>query len=199
MVHRPPTGRQTMAQKGERHRPETLEKMRASATARWKGKRLRDVEATPGRGVYSTREYQEARKTIMGRPCAACASTEKIHAHHLVPGDDSTLIPLCVSCHAKAHHSHANVNGKSPPPGAIPPLCACGCGRPVLWKRVRGWGEYLRGHGSAKIPAGTSSGPAPLCGCGCGEPVKFRHGRGWNQYRRGHGQRVEGHYRMRVA
>jgi hypothetical protein len=179
---------------------ETRAKQSAAGTARYKGVRARDVEDVPGLGVYATVEYKAARKLFNGKPCASCGSPrigKKGHVHHLVPGDDSLLIPLCASCHAKAHHSHAKVNGKQPPPGAVPPLCACGCKQPVLWKRVRGWGEYLRGHGNAKVPAGTASGNAPLCACGCEAPVKFRHGKGWNKYRRGHGQRVEGHYSSR--
>ena len=88
-------------------------------------------------------------------------------------------------------------NGRIPMSGDTPPLCQCGCGRPVKWKRVRGWAKFCKGHGVAKIPAGSKDQEAPTCKCGCGEKVTFRFGKGWNAYKRGHGQRVEGHYKTK--
>lgn len=171
-------------------------KRSASLRARFAGKRRRDLDPT-GSGVYATAEYLDARKALVeGRPCVECGSTHRIHAHHRIPGDDSTLIPLCGACHAREHHFEGGA-GREPPPGEAPPLCACGCGKPVLWKRVRGWGTYLRGHGNAKVPA-LGSEPPPLCACGCGETTKYRHGKGWNRYKRGHEQRVTGAFRYRA-
>ncbi len=175
----------------------TKNKMSEAQKRRFAGKRRRDLDPT-GSGVYSTHEYREARaRLVVGKPCRKCGSSENIHAHHEIFGDDESLIPLCSSCHASEHHGHPGAKGSEPPTGAIPPLCKCGCGTPVFWKRVRGWGTYIRGHGTAKIPAGTQKQEAPLCGCGCDEAVKFRHGKGWSTYKRGHGQRIEGHYRHR--
>lgn len=155
------------------------------------GKRRRDADPT-GPGVYSTHEYREARKQLVeGRACAKCGASENIHAHHQVPGDDSTLIPLCAKCHPR---QHAKPGAKGPTTVGEAPPCSCGCGQPVGWKRVRGWAKYRKGHGGSKVPAVSKLAAPPPCECGCGEPVAFRHGEGWNQYKRGHGQRVEGHY-----
>lgn len=148
-----------------------------------------------GISVYTTYEFREARKRLVeGRPCVLCGSTEKIHAHHITPGDDSTLIPLCIHCHPVIH-AGPDAKGQAPPLGEQPPLCACGCGLPVLWKRVRGWAQCRHGHAFSKIPVGTRLQEAPLCACGCGEPTKFRFGKGWNEYKRGHRQKIEGGYR----
>lgn len=35
--------------------------------------------------------------------CIECGSTEFIQAHHVIPGDDDSLIPLCAECHSKRH------------------------------------------------------------------------------------------------
>lgn len=35
--------------------------------------------------------------------CQICGSTELIQAHHEIPGDDNSLIPLCADCHSKKH------------------------------------------------------------------------------------------------
>ena len=35
--------------------------------------------------------------------CRECGSTELIQAHHAVPGDDNTLVPLCAHCHSQKH------------------------------------------------------------------------------------------------
>jgi excisionase family DNA binding protein len=35
--------------------------------------------------------------------CQECGSTELIHAHHEIPGDDDSLIVLCAECHSKRH------------------------------------------------------------------------------------------------
>lgn len=154
-----------------------------------------DTLRSLGISLYQTYEYKTARKkTVEGRPCLRCGSTEKIHAHHVTPGDDSTLIPLCIHCHPVVHAS-PGAKGQAPQPNEKSPLCACGCELPVLWKRVRGWAKYRKGHGFAKVPAGTRLQDPPLCKCGCSEPTKFRHGKGWNEYKRGHSQRVEGHYK----
>ena len=159
-----------------------------------RGKRRRDNELVPGPGVYATWEYREARKRLVdGKSCSICGSTENIHAHHEIPGNDESLVPLCARCHPTAH-AGPDAKGANPPKRERAPLCACGCGKPVNWKRVRGWAKYRKGHGFAKVPAGTRLGEPPLCSCGCGEPVKFRYGKGWNKYKRGHSQRVEGHY-----
>ncbi len=173
---------------------ETKRKMSEAQRRRVKGKRRRDREPF-GPGVYATHEYRETRRRLIeGRPCGKCGSSENIHAHHEILGDDESLVPLCRSCHGKEHHGHPAAKGKLPPFDEKPPLCKCGCGTPVYWKRVRGWGTFIRGHGGAKVPAGTRKKEPPLCGCGCSESVKFRYGKGWNKYKRGHGQRVEGHY-----
>ena len=174
----------------------TREKMRAAAKRRWAGNRLRDREASPGRGVYSTSEYRDARAAINGLPCYLCGSTIGVGAHHLRPGDDSSLVPMCRKCHPTAHAA-PGAKGPRPPPGEQPPLCACGCGNPVRWKRVRGWGCFLHGHATAKVPAGTSKQDPPLCGCGCGQQTKFRYGKGWNGFCRGHDQRVFGAHHRR--
>ena len=172
---------------------ETKEKQRKSALARYAGRRLRDVETAPGLGVYSTAEYQKARQDrVVGKPCAVCGVLENIHAHHMVPGDDETVIPLCAKHHQHAHHAKGKVKGDTPPKGEDPPLCACGCGQCVKWKRVRGWATYARGHANAKVPAVAKLENAPFCLCGCKEYTTFRHGVGWNQFKRGHQQRVLG-------
>jgi len=156
-----------------------------------------DILKSIGVSVYNTWQYRESRKKLVeGRPCLLCGATEHIHAYHVVPGDDDTLIPLCRRCHPMVH-AGPNAKGQLPPLGEQPPLCACGCGLPVYWKRIRGWAEYRKGHGNAKVPAVSQFQDAPLCACGCGEPVGFRNGVGWNKYKRGHGQRVEGAYNER--
>lgn len=164
---------------------------------------------------YAGAAYQEARRRlVLGRACLRCHRGDvPIFGHHTVLGDDESLVPLCSPCHSAVH----NINGRYsriprplalgapllgipdapkswlPPEGEQPPLCKCGCGKPVQWKRTRGWATYLKHHSSnAKVPTGTSQQEPPKCGCGCGEPVTFRHGKGWNAYRRGHGQRVLG-------
>ena len=38
--------------------------------------------------------------------CLQCGSTEYIQGHHVVPRDDSTIIPLCAACH---HSRHPNL------------------------------------------------------------------------------------------
>lgn len=46
--------------------------------------------------------------------CVACGSQENLQQHHLVPSslgggdDESNLLTLCGSCHAKAHQVQAN-------------------------------------------------------------------------------------------
>ena len=35
--------------------------------------------------------------------CQECGSTELIQAHHEIPGDDDSLIPLCAECHSNKH------------------------------------------------------------------------------------------------
>lgn len=173
----------------------TSAKQSATMQAHFAGIRNRDIDPT-GPGVYATKEYLEARKALVeNMPCKHCGRTDQIHAHHAIPGDDASLVPLCSSCHVIEHRTmgHEYV-GRLPPAGQKPPLCGCGCGHPVRWKRVRGWAKFCKGHGVAKIPAGTCNQAAPLCQCGCGEPTKYRFGKGWNAYKRGHSQRVEGHY-----
>jgi hypothetical protein len=162
------------------------------------GKRKRDLEPV-GPAVYGTYEYRQARAQLVEhQPCRHCGRPDRIHAHHVIPGDDSSLVPLCEACHVIEHQTHGNpYNGRTPLDGSSAPLCACGCGRPVKWKRVRGWATYCKGHGVVKVPAGTKDQAAPLCQCGCGEPTKFRFGKGWNPYKRGHRQRVTGGYRTK--
>lgn len=160
--------------KGAVFSDETRKRMSLAAKHRYAGKRRRDTEKTPGIGVYATLEYREARAALEGQPCSKCGSTDDVGAH-----------------------AAPDAKGQQPPPGEKPPLCACGCGQPVAWKRVRGWAKYRKGHGAAKVPGGTRLQEPPLCKCGCGEPVKFRFGKGWSEYKRGHRQRVEGGYRSR--
>lgn len=182
---------------GKTNSPEHRQRMSEGLRKRWAGKRRRDLEETPGPAVYASYEFREARKKLVdGKPCIRCGATENIHAHHQIPGDDSSLIPVCKTCHP-TEHATPGAKGQKPPPGEQPPLCACGCGQPVKWKRVRGWATYRKGHGNAKVPAISKLEDPPLCACGCGEPVKFTNGKGWNTYKRGHGQRVYGHYSTR--
>ena len=176
------------SRRGAKCSPETRKRMSESAKKRYAGKRRRDREETPGIGVYSTHEYQEAReRLVVGRPCIRCGSTENVHAHHEIPGDDSSLVPVCAKCHP-TEHAASDSRGQQPPLRERAPLCQCGCGLPVRWKRVRGWAKYRKGHGGAKVPAVSKLEDPPPCACGCGEPVA---------YKRGHRQRVEGHYRSR--
>ncbi len=153
--------------------------------------------------IYQSREYLLAKKELAdGRPCKLCGSTEDICAHHVIPNDNSSLIPLCRKCHAAVHGrvlARPDVRGKYPPVGESPPPCACGCKLRTSWKRYRGWAMYRHGHANAKVPAGTRTQDAPACKCGCGESVAFRHGKGWNEYKTGHRQRVEGHYRDKAG
>lgn len=155
---------------------------------RWTGKRARD-EKNEGHAVYQTWEYREARKRLVeGKPCRQCGALDRVHAHHEREGDDSSLVPLCIVCHPIHHGALRGAKPRRAPEHAEAPLCACGCGRPVAWKRVRGWAKYRKGHSGAKVGA-ERHGPAPLCKCGCGEAVMMRHGRGWNAYKRGHVRR----------
>ena len=170
---------------------ETKKRMSDAHKKRWEGKRRRDLEETPGIGVYATWEFREAKAKLKGQPCSKCGTTVDVCAHHEVPGDDSTLVPLCRHCHPTEHAS-PGAHGQGPPDGEAAPLCACGCGLPVQWKRVRGWAAYRKGHGNAIVPGGTKDQEPPLCACGCGEPVGFKHGKGWSEYKTGHRQRVEG-------
>lgn len=177
---------------------ETKDRMSESAKRRYAGKRRRDLEETPGPGVYATHEYHEAKQELVeGKPCIRCGTMERVYAHHETPGDDSTLIPLCIRCHP-TEHAAPDAKGRHPPPGEQGPLCKCGCGLRTNWKRVRGWAEYRKGHGGAKVPAGTRNQSAPECKCGCGEKTSFRYGHGWNEYKTGHRQRVEGTYHERI-
>ncbi len=125
----------------------TKQKQSAAAIARYAGKRRRDINPT-GPGVYATKEYKQAAAEVRRRPCARCGSEHKLHAHHLVPGDDSTLIPLCASCHSYIHRRDPSkpYKGPSPPVGELAPLCACKCGLRVNWKRHRGWATFRKGH-----------------------------------------------------
>ena len=150
-----------------------------------------------GLSVYTTYEFKEARKRLVeGKPCVICGTYENIHAHHVIPGDDETLIPVC-GVHHPMLHAEPDSCGQEPPPGEEPPLCACGCEKPVRWKRHRGWANFRKGHGSAIVAAGTRHEEPPLCKCGCGETVKFQYGHGWNEYKTGHRQRVEGAHHNR--
>lgn len=177
---------------------ETKARQSKSLREHYAGIRRRDLDPT-GPGVYSTGEYQQAREDlVVGKPCSKCGSLENVHAHHQIPGDDYSLIPLCGACHASHHHATPYTKRNQPPVNSFAPLCACGCGRPVKWKRVRGWATYCKGHCNAKVPGGTKDQAPPLCGCGCGEPVKFHFGKGWNKYKQGHSQRVEGHYKTKA-
>jgi len=176
---------------------ETKKKQSEAAKRRFVGKRKRDIE-NKGPAVYSTHEYREAKKRLVeGQPCLKCGSFEHVHAHHQIPGNDDSLIPLCRACHASHHHATVYTKRNQPPAGSTPPLCGCGCGRPVKWKRVRGWAKFCKGHGFAKVPAGTCNQEAPSCACGCGEPTKYRFGKGWNKFKQGHSQRIEGHYTVK--
>ncbi len=185
------------SRRGVKLSTETRAKMARARSDYYRGRRLRDREGAPGLGVYSTKEYQDARvRLVEGKPCFVCGAEDQIHAHHVVPGDDRSLIPLCAVCHVRAHHGIAE-RGRAPPPNETAPLCACGCGSPVSWKRVRGWARFRKGHGGAKVPGNVRLGPAPLCACGCGKPTSYRYGRGWCEFKRGHDQRVHGAHRWR--
>jgi len=35
--------------------------------------------------------------------CSECGSKELIQGHHTIPGDDSSIIPLCAECHSNKH------------------------------------------------------------------------------------------------
>lgn len=185
---------------GRKNRPTTddhREKIKKAHRQRHAGTRLRDREEKPGRGVYNSFEYRDAKEQlVVGRSCQRCGSTKNVAAHHETAGDDSTLVPCCRKCHPTVHAA-PGAHGRNPPPGESAPLCACGCERSVSWKRVRGWAKYCKGHGTAKIPTRAPGEAAPLCGCGCGEAVKYTFGKGWNKYKRGHGQRIEGAYHKR--
>lgn len=171
---------------------ETRRRMSESQRARCKGSRLRDHEENPGRGVYATHEYREARERLVeGKPCIICGTFEDVCAHHEIPGDDESLVPVCRKHHPTLHAA-PGAHGQEPPSGEQPPICECGCGLEVRWKRHRGWAKYRKGHGCAIVPAGTKHQKPPLCKCGCGDPVKFTHGKGWNEYKTGHRQRIEG-------
>jgi hypothetical protein len=107
----------------------------------------------------------------------------------MIPGDNSSLIPLCKKCHGKFHHWRPGCVGIHPPEGEVAPLCACGCGKPVNWNKGHGWGTWLLGH--RRDP--TKPGPRPpegeeppLCACGCGNEVKWGYCRGWSEYLHGH-------------
>ena len=176
------------------HSEKTKQRLREVQRARVAGNRARD-EANEGHPVYQTWEYREARKQLVeGRPCLKCGALENVHAHHERPGDDSSLIPLCIVCHPIHHGALRGAKGQQPPHYEKAPLCACGCERPVSWKRVRGWATFCKGHSGAKIGA-LRHAQAPLCKCGCGETVTFRHGVGWHEYKQGHIRRMHRHLR----
>lgn len=42
-------------------------------------------------------------KMLAGFKCVECGATEQLQAHHVIPGDNSTLICLCAECHANKH------------------------------------------------------------------------------------------------
>lgn len=49
----------------------------------------------------------------------------------------------------RAYHPNTNV----PPDGEVPPLCACGCSRPVEWgQNHRQWNKYVDGHYRPRKP-----------------------------------------------
>lgn len=184
--------------KGHNLRGIKLSKDRRKATSdglkrHFVGKRRRDTEPT-GLGVYSTWEFKDARKTLVeGKPCIRCGATKQVCAHHQTPGDDSTIIPLCIPCH-RWIHSPGSV-GRLPPSDKKAPPCRCGCGEPVAWKPWGGWNTYKNGHSrKGKIRNQERHETPPLCGCGCGGSVTYAPGKGWNAYKRGHRQRVEGSF-----
>lgn len=44
-------------------------------------------------------------KFISNYTCQDCGiKTDKVEAHHQIPGDDSSLICLCKGCHVKRHY-----------------------------------------------------------------------------------------------
>lgn len=174
----------------------TKHKQSIAALNRYKNKRRRDVNPI-GPGVYATAEYRKFRALLVtGKPCCICGSFKNVAAHHQIPGNDRTLVPVCRKCHPSVHAGPL-ANGRKPPKGKRPPLCACGCKQRVAWKRVRGWATYCRGHGNSKIPGGQCRKTPPFCSCGCGKPVSYRFGKGWSQYKRGHEQRIVGHYTLK--
>lgn len=134
---------------------------------------------------YSAGSYRRARaELVRGRACLVCGETARVQAHHVIQADDRSIVPLCPSCHRKAHTS-VDYKPAAPPSGEPPPACACGCGRPVAWKRHRGWARFVHGHHTAKQPVTLLAGTPPLCACGCGTRVIGRYGR-WNKFVRGH-------------
>lgn len=178
-------GKPTFA--GRKHTSESRRKISEAVRRRYVGKRRRDSEETPGQGVYCSWEYQEARKSIIQQPCSQCGATENIHAHHEVPGDDSTLVPLCRKCHPKMHGRLGKP--RLAPEGSVP-KCACGCGQDVAWCSGRGWSKYRSGHSLLKISGAERYRDAPICACGCGESTTYKSGVGWHEYKRGHRNRV---------
>lgn len=173
---------------------ETKLRMREAALRRYEGKRVASADSN-GPGRLWTAAYRDARNLLVkGKPCRACGATEQIHAHHARKGDDRSLVPLCSKCHSAAHIELRRRAGAAGTPPTIPqaPLCACGCLRPVLWKRGRGWATFRKGHGTAKVSGAERYRDAPLCACGCGEPTKRHYGQAWSEYKTGHRQRVEG-------
>ena len=71
-------------------------------------------------------------------------------------------------------------------PTTLPPLCACGCGKPVNWSdSFNHWCKYLAGHYNQTVYK--KRGEPPFCACGCGNPVKWNTARGtWCKYLVGH-------------
>ncbi len=174
---------------GHYHRTEeTLKLLSKNSRASRRGKRKRDLYPTVNRYVYGTIEYREAReKLVVGRPCLECGTTKNVQAHHQTPGDDSSLIPLCRSCHTWTHKRTGTTPKKRyPPEGEATPLCKCGCGIEVKWRPHEGWYKFAHGHGRALVPASVRHQKAPLCGCGCGKKTNYKGAYGWNEYLRGH-------------
>ena len=58
---------------------------------------------------FSNLGFREHMKSILGNKCVNCGSTDNIEYHHIVPlingGTNklSNIVPLCDSCHYKAH------------------------------------------------------------------------------------------------
>lgn len=42
-------------------------------------------------------------KKEAGHKCIACGASKRLHVHHIIPGDDRTIVVLCAICHSKEH------------------------------------------------------------------------------------------------
>jgi hypothetical protein len=84
-------------------------------------------------------------------------------------------------------------------PEGDPPLCKCGCGRPVCWNKTsEKWNICILGHSVwnpiRPIIIKKIGNNAPLCACGCGQQTKYnKQKKCWGTYCQGHGNRIMKH------